>query len=230
MSSRMVLGTSITCSGTLMSKGLKTFRTGPPSAAQEHRGFAPWEQLRQHAPWCALEPAPVVPAARPDRSAASPGSSSWSWKSSGWGGGGFCRRGASCLSLCPSSMALVAVFSPRTGPFSVCTLHEWCITVARAMRIDCCSCLSIERSLRCSSNWPPAESVHHGDTNNKRDGCCGCCCCSCNCSCCCLWTNIAGIVVVMGKKSYLMCFSEANVTDLNKPQLFLCACGSALDS
>ena len=36
-----------------------------------------------------------------------------------------------------------------------------------------------------SSDWPPAESVHHGDTCNKRDdhanlfepGCCGCCGC-----------------------------------------------------
>ena len=42
-----------------------------------------------------------------------PGSSSYKLKSTGWRGGGFCRRGASFLSSCPSSPAL-AVFCPRS--------------------------------------------------------------------------------------------------------------------
>ena len=47
------------------------------------------------------------------------------------------------------SLALVAVVWLRGASFSVCTLCEWCITVARDMRTVSCSCLSIERSRRC---------------------------------------------------------------------------------
>ena len=45
--------------------------TCPPAAAQEHRGSAPWERVRQTAPWCASEPAPVAPTALPGWQAAS---------------------------------------------------------------------------------------------------------------------------------------------------------------
>ena len=67
-----------------------------------------------------------------------PGSSSHSWKSSGWGGGGLCRRNASCSSR-PSSPAL-AILSPRGA--------VWCDISARAMAIDCRSCLKAARSRR----------------------------------------------------------------------------------
>ena len=45
------------------------------------------------------------------------------------GGGGFCRRGVSFLSSCPSSPALAI--------FWRCAL--WCVNAARAWAIDCCS-------------------------------------------------------------------------------------------
>ena len=37
---------------------------------REHGGSVPWERRQPSAPRCASEPAPVAPAARPDRSAA----------------------------------------------------------------------------------------------------------------------------------------------------------------
>ena len=44
-----------------------------------------------------------------------------------------------------------SLLSPVGGaPYAVCTLpDEWCITVARAAAIDCCSCRHHERSRRC---------------------------------------------------------------------------------
>ena len=41
-------------------------------------------------------------------------------KSSGWGGGGFCRRGASCLSSCPFSPLLAVVSMERRK--SICSV------------------------------------------------------------------------------------------------------------
>ena len=86
-------------------------------------------------------------------------------------GGGFCRRGASYSSLCPSSPAL-AVFCPRRAPYSACTLPlEWCNATARAMRMDCCSSehrtqppLSTSLS---SAHGLPAELIHHKQRTQK---------------------------------------------------------------
>ena len=58
-----------------------------------------------------------------------------------WGGGGSCRRGASYLSLCPSSPALSFL----------CPREEWCLNSDRAIATLCRSCRSHEhrrRSLR----------------------------------------------------------------------------------
>ena len=66
------------------------------------------------------------------------------------GGGVFCPRRALCGTYSTSSSALLASFWLRVAPFAVCTLpDEWCITVARAAAIDCCSCRHHERSRRC---------------------------------------------------------------------------------
>ena len=52
----------------------------------------------------------------------------------------------------------------------MCTLNEWCITVARAMRMDCCSCRSIERSLPSdATHWcSPARLLHIWSLNKRR--------------------------------------------------------------
>ena len=62
-----------------------------------------------------------------------------------WGGRGFCRRGASYLSLCPSSSALSFL----------CPLEEWCIHSDRAIATLCRSCFSHERQSVCPSDGGP---------------------------------------------------------------------------
>ena len=52
--------------------------------------------------------------------------------------------------------------------------YEWCITVARATRMDCCSCLSNERSLRSLLRWlspsiKTTRMTHDGRTAQSWD-------------------------------------------------------------
>ena len=68
--------------------------------------------------------------------------------------------GRSAARTPPPPRPLVASFWLRGAPFAVCTLpDEWCITVARAAAIDCCSCRHHERSRRLPATL---SSSHHG--------------------------------------------------------------------
>ena len=89
---------------------------------------------------------------------------------SGWGGGGFCHRGASCMSSCPSTPALVAMFSPRRAPYSACTLPlEW-----RGQSGPCGWIAARDETTSASSAHASAERRHplvgllHIWSHNKR--------------------------------------------------------------
>ena len=138
LSWRMVLGTSITCSATKssdMSVIFRTSTTGPPYAAQEHRGSAPGARNPRSVP-LAGRPRPPLGVFLVVQLEERLGTT------------GFCRRGAWYFVSCPSSLALVAVVLLCGAPYSACTLpYEWCIAVATVMRTVCCSCLSVAEQL-----------------------------------------------------------------------------------
>ena len=75
------------------------------------------------------------------------------------GGGVFGPRRASCASCTTSSLALAPVFCPRRAAYCCNSTFFsfgpalWWSAAARAMAIDCCSCLSMARSRRPRRRW-----------------------------------------------------------------------------
>ena len=117
----------------------------PRSVQNLHHGYDVGKLLNG----ALLDPSPAAPAAHPDRAAGNRRALPRAWKSSGWGGGGFCRRGASYSSLCPSSPALA------------------CENAARAWAIDCCSCRQAARSRRPLRRWAAPVTIVTGDANKQ---------------------------------------------------------------
>ena len=141
LSWRRILGTSITCSATKssdMSVIFRTSTTGSPHAAQEHRGSAPGARNPRSVPLRAA-PVPEAPAALPGCQAASFFGVFFDVElEEPLGRRGFCRCGPGGSRLVLGTL------------FAACILQdEWCVAVATAMRMDCCSCRHHERILRC---------------------------------------------------------------------------------
>ena len=145
-----ILGTSITCSGTWISCGAKASTNSCSSISGTGTSSIGAEMICSMV--CQSRSCGLTSVSQSGREPPAAGASSPSRKKccapAAWGAD---RRRKVQLVLPPPALAV----------FWRCAL--WCVNVAREMRIDYCSCLSIERSLRSLRRRalpvpPPASS------------------------------------------------------------------------
>ena len=153
-----ILGTAITCSAIGLSKDLNASITWSTiCGTRASRICTKGQTSAMCSMWCRCTTT-CGPRGSPRQGGREP-----------WGGWGFCRRGASHLSLCPSSPALSFL----------CPLEEWCLYSDRAIATLCRSCRSHERkrrSLRRRAAPSPLSRAPNmapaGDRRNWVDHCC----------------------------------------------------------